>query len=308
MIVSKLKNKLKHRNQFFIAIRAFFKDKNILEVDTPILRRFSVTDPYMNALSVINPAGESQGYLQTSPEHAMKKLLCAGSGDIFQLGKMFRADECGKIHALEFTLLEWYRIGLDHFQLMDEVAEFVQKLVGKKTVKKITYQDAFISLLGFDPFDISIELLTDKTEKLLGELPNNLLFDNYLSLLFSEIIEPSFDPNTLVFIYGYPESQASLAKTRQHKKNVIADRFEVYLGGMELANGFNELTDVAEHRQRFTLDNQIRRQLNYAEIEMDHDFINALEQGLPQCAGVALGVDRLLMIQQNAKDINDVLS
>ena len=302
-----IKNKILERHKISKQIRDFFDQRKVLEVDTPLLRQFSVTDPYMSAFSVISPSGTQQGYLQTSPEYAMKKLLCEDSGDIFQLSKMFRADEKGEIHAGEFTMLEWYRIGFDHFQLMQEVCQLVQQIVNVNDVETFTYQQAFKLFLEIDPFSISFEELKQKAIKVLGDIPDDLLFDNYLSLLFSEKIEPYFNPHKITIVHAYPESQASLAKTRQQRDLVTADRFEIFCAGMELANGFNELTDAQQQLQRFHKDNQIRKQLGLAEIEIDKTFIQALEKGLPDCAGVALGVDRLLMIKLGKQNIDDVL-
>ena len=302
-----LENKILERNKIFKQVRDFFEQKKVLEVDTSLLREFSVTDPYMAAFSVVSPSGKHQGYLQTSPEYAMKKLLCSGSGDIYQLGKMFRADENGAIHACEFTMLEWYRLGFDHYQLMREVSQLIQQIVGEKETQILSYQEVFLSGLSIDPFTITAEKLAQKTIDLLGDIPDKLLFDNYLSLLFSVKIEPRFDPNKITIVHGFPESQASLAKTRSENGRVTADRFEVYLAGMELANGFNELTDSELQYQRFQQDNQIRKQFGSAEIEIDHGFIQALEKGLPDCAGVALGVDRLLMIKLGRDNIKDVI-
>jgi len=302
-----IKEKIHQRNKLFKQIREFFEQKNVSEVDTSLLAEYSVTDPYMSAFSAISPSGKHQGFLQTSPEYAMKKLLCAGSGDIYQLSKMFRADEKGAIHANEFTMLEWYRTDFDHHQLIQEICQLINKIIGKKEVEILSYQQVFWSKLSIDPFAVTLDKLRQKTADLLGDIPNKLLFDNYLSLLFSEKIEPSFNPNKITIVHSFPENQASLAKTRMENGLVIADRFEVYLAGMELANGFNELTDVEQQYQRFEQDNKIRKQLGLTEMEIDPDFIRALKNGLPDCAGVALGLDRLLMIKLEKDDINDVI-
>jgi len=305
--MNEIQGKIQSRNNLFRQIREFFHHRNVLEVDTPLLRDFSVTDPYMSALSVLSPSGKQQGYLQTSPEYAMKKLLCAGSGDIYQLSKMFRADERGNQHAVEFTMLEWYRLGFDHFQLMQEVCDFIQEILGKKESVIVSYRDLFIAVLAIDPFDISLTNLSKKARSILGELPDNLLFDNYLTLLFSEKIEASFSPHVLTLVHGYPESQASLAKTRTENNRITADRFEVYLGGLELANGFNELMDADLQKRRFEEDNLIRSKLGVQPIAIDAGFLRSLKDGLPDCAGVALGVDRLLMLVNQVDDINQVI-
>jgi len=304
---SAIKTKIKSRNDLLKQIRDFFYQRNVLEVDTALLRKNTVTDPYMSALAAFDNKGNKQGYLQTSPEYAMKELLSSDSGDIFQLSKMFRVDEKSKIHSSEFTMLEWYRIGFDHIQLIEEVIEFIQQIVGIKETKIVSYRDIFISTLSIDPFDIPFESLKKQSEKLLGDLPENLLFDNYLTLLFSEKVEPTFDKKLITVIKNYPANQASLAKTRSISGITTADRFEVYLGGMELANGFNELTDAMLQFKRFQHDNEIRKQLGSEKIEIDEGFIKALEKGLPDCAGVALGIDRLLMIKLGKKDISEVI-
>ena len=302
-----IRNKIKQRQLLFNEIRSYFHQKDILEVDTPLIRNYSVTDPYMSAFQVINSKGHQQGYLQTSPEYAMKELLSQGSGDIFQLSKMFRADEKSDIHSSEFTMLEWYRIGFDHLNLIEEVCDFIQQIIGTKKAKVFSYREVFVEHLSIDPFKISLQDLKKRTEELIGDLPQGLLFDNYLTLLFSDKIEPNFNPKVITVVKDYPASQASLAKTQKDNGFEMANRFEVYCGGMELANGFNELTDPTIQLERFEEDNRIRKHLGYPKIEIDNQFINALQRGLPECAGVALGVDRLLMIKLGKKDISEVI-
>ncbi|PHS19559.1 MAG: elongation factor P lysine(34) lysyltransferase [Kangiella sp.] len=305
--MSNLKNIIAERNQLFEQTRGFFKSRNVLEVDTALIRNHTVTDPYMSAYSVIDSKSKHKGYLQTSPEYAMKILLSKGSGDIFQLSKMFRAEENSPIHSSEFTLLEWYRIGFDHFDLIKETIHFIQNIVGEKTVIKFSYREIFISELAIDPFQITGSELEVFSRSELGNIPAELLFDNYLTLLFSEKIEPTFDPNEITVIHSYPESQASLAKTSEINNVITADRFEVYLGGLELANGFNELTDMKEQKRRFEEDNQLRKKLNLQKIELDSDLLSALELAIPNCSGVALGLDRLLMIKTGSNHISDVI-
>ncbi len=306
MIVNAIRHKITQRNQLFNNVRQFFSEKGVLEVDTSLLREFTVTDPYMSAFSVVTPKGKKQGYLQTSPEYAMKKLICEGSGDIFQLSKMFRAEEKSSVHLSEFTLLEWYRLGFDHHQLIEEVCAFIKRMVGDHDISIVDYRELFIDLLQFDPFIISSAQLDAKTRALLGDIPNNLVRDNYLTLLFSEKIEASFDFDTITVVTNYPASQASLAKTKLINGIEIAERFEVYLNGMELANGFHELTDAQSQLARFEQDNIVREQLGNDKIEIDLDFIDALGKGLPDCAGVALGIDRLLMIKVDEAEIRNV--
>jgi len=296
------------RNQLFSQLRDFFTQRKVLEVDTSLVRKFSVTDPYMRAFSVISSDGHHRGYLQTSPEYAMKELISQGAGDIYQLGKMFRSDEKGKHHNSEFTLLEWYRMGWDHQALMLECCELIQLVLGDLSLFKTTYRDAFLSQLDCNPFEISLDQIKQLAVRHLGELPKDLLFDDYLSLLFSQRIEPSFDPKQITFVTDYPPSQASLAKTRLNEAGIeVAERFEIYVGGLELANGFHELTDAKQQMARFIKDNEIRRACGLTEIVIDNQLIAALQRGLPSCAGVALGVDRLLMLKSKQTHIEKVI-
>lgn len=305
MAESDLKTLLKQRANCFKHIRQFFEQRNVIEVDTRLLDAYSVTDPYMKALSVTH-SNQTQ-YLQTSPEYAMKRLLSKGSGDIYQLGKAFRAEENGQYHDNEFTMLEWYRIDFSLTDLMSEVYQLMIEILGEKRKNMLTYQQAFIDTLKIDPFSISTQALEKIARQRLGNIPDNLLRDNYLTLLFSEMIEPAFAVDEITFIYNYPESQASLARLKLENDKLVAQRFEVYCGGIELANGFYELTEPVEQMKRFEQDNLTRKQLNYQPVEIDQRLIKALDKGLPDCSGVALGVDRLLMLKLNQKDIKMVL-
>jgi len=206
-------------------IRGFFHEKKVLEVDTRLMDQFSVTDPYMNALAI--QTNEKKLFLQTSPEYAMKRLLSQGSGDIYQLGKAFRAEENGPYHDNEFTMLEWYRLGFSLEKLMSEVYQLIVMVVGDKNKKKLTYQQVFWETLKFDPFNISTEDLEVIARNRLGDIPSNLLHDNYLTLLFSELIEAALPADEITFIYNYPQSQASLAKLKLENGNMVAERFEV---------------------------------------------------------------------------------
>ncbi len=295
------------RNQLLSQIRHFFRQRKVMEVDTPLLRPFTVTDPYMSAFAVKNPTKKQIGYLQTSPEYAMKGLLCRGSGDIFQLGKNFRADEQGIKHACEFTMLEWYRLGIDHFDLISEVKDLLDIVIGNKTMNLITYRAAFQNALSIDPFVVSEEEIERSARSLLGDIPENLQFDDYLSLLFSERVEPSFNPDEITVVHSYPANQACLAKTKLSEGRLTAQRFEIYVLGMELANGFNELTDAEEQYRRLENDNAIRSAMDKPNIEIDSEFITNLRKGLPDCAGVALGIDRLLMIKLGKENISEVI-
>lgn len=302
-----IKQILTERASIFTRIRQFFENLNVMEVDTRLLDQFSVTDPYMSVFKVSNSKGVHGGFLQTSPEYSMKRLLSMGSGDIYQLGKVFRADEQGRHHDCEFTLLEWYRLGFGIEVLMGEVYSLVSHIVGKLDTQHYSYREAFIKFVDLDPFCITDQELELVAREKLGLIPADMLRDNYLTLLFCEIIEPALDSEKVTFISHYPASQASLAQIVDSEGVKVAERFEVYCGGLELANGFNELTDPKEQKARFEQDNLIRRQLNLMEVDIDTRLIQALERGLPECSGVALGVDRLLMIKLRQNNIANIL-
>ncbi len=300
---------LKQRAAVLRAIREFFFERNVMEVDSPSIMPHSVTDPYMTALKV--QIQKQVGYLQTSPEYAMKRLIAAGIGDCYQLGKNFRAEEIGRKHQPEFCMLEWYRMGWDHHQLMQEVAELIQSVCNISQVNFLTYKSAFVKYLLLDPFVISDTELRQKAEQEFGPLTQDLFRDDYLSLLFAERIEPklgfSGNEKTIDFVFDFPASQSSLAKLIPDNLDV-AGRFEVFVAGTELANGFWELTDPMEQRKRFEADNKKRMEMGVASIELDESLLGAIEHGLPECSGVALGVDRLMMFAFDKSHINDVIA
>jgi len=288
------------RAKFINNIRKFFQNKNILEVETPLLSNTTVTDPHIDSIKV--PA---YGYLQTSPEFHMKRLLANGSGSIFQICKAFRDGESGRLHNAEFTMLEWYQLGYNHLDLMQEVDGFLQYLLGTAPAEIITYQELFQKYLDIDPHQITIAALqaipADNKICITSDINDK---DTWLNLLLSHCIEPHCGHERPLFIYNYPASQAALAQINAG----VAERFEVYINGIELGNGFHELTSPAEQLQRFDADLNLRRTLSKENIAIDQKFIAALEQGLPQCAGIAMGVDRLFMLQQNASSLADVVS
>jgi lysyl-tRNA synthetase class 2 len=293
------------------SIREFFIETNALEVELPILNHAPVAD--MNIEPIAVPASDVMPslYLHTSPEYSMKRLLCAGSGDIYALGKVFRAGEAGGRHNPEFTMLEWYRLGMDHQELMHEVADLLDELFNDSEIELedaplfLTYQQAVIQYAGLDPFSA-----TDDDIKALGiELAGGdleLNRDGWLDMIMSHKVEKALPKNQLVFIYNYPASQAALAKlNKDGSGKVIAERFEVYLNSLELANGYHELTDSQEQRQRF------EKELKGTERPIDEKLLVAMaddEAGLPDCAGVAMGIDRILMLQLGKKTIAEVIS
>lgn len=307
---------LQQRADILRKIRQFFYERGLLEVETPTLCSATVTDPYLHSLStqVTQSHGETQRvYLQTSPEYCMKRLLAAGSGGIFQLCKAYRDDEIGTHHNPEFTMLEWYQPNFNHHQLMDEMDDLLQTVLQCGSAERLSYGALFLRYLDIDPHESDIATLKQCAKK------NKLTWHNaegshasddkdvWLQLLLSHCIEPHIGKETPVFIYDYPASQAALARIREDDPPV-AERFEVYFKGIELANGFHELADAEEQRQRFCNDLKKRTALNTPAVPLDEYFLAALESGLPDCAGVALGVDRLVMLALGCDELEAVLA
>lgn len=294
-------------------IRAYFAAAGVLEVETPILSNAAVTDPVLSSLTT---AGRGPGlagplFLQTSPEFAMKRLLAAGSGPIYQICKVFRDDERGRHHHPEFTLLEWYRPGWDHRQLMSEVADLVRVALGRPdlAVEQVGYRDLFRDRLGVDPWSVTPDDLR-RTALAVGIADADALdldLDGWLDLLLSHRLAPELGRECMTFLYDYPPSQAALARIRPGA-HPAAERFELYLGGVELANGFHELTDAREQGRRFDADLAARRRQGLPTPPRDERLLAALDAGLPDCAGVALGLDRLLMAGCGAAHIDAVLA
>ncbi len=294
------------RAELYQKIRQFFANKNVLEVETPLLCKHTVTDPHIESFAVpVSNTPTHTYFLQTSPEYAMKRLLAAGSGSIYQITKAFRVGESGHQHNPEFTLLEWYRIHFNHHDLMREIDEFLQFSIETKPAEKISYQDLFLNYLNINPFITDVNSL----KKLIHQ--NNIVidtenmdYDTALQVLLSHLIEPTLGFEKPLFLYDFPPSQAALAKIN----NGVAERFELYINGSEMANGFHELTDAAEQKKRFEK-NQLQRKNNQQYIpEIDDYLIDALKSGLPNCAGVAIGIDRLLMQYAKTNNIQDVIS
>ena len=317
---------LQRRAQLLRGIREFFWQHNVMEVDTQLLSLASISDPHIDVLTTKAKClgKEEVYYLQTSPEFAMKRLLCSGYGDMYQLGKVFRAEEQSNRHSIEFTLLEWYRLGIDHWQLMYEIEALLVYVSqeGNLRCEFQSYVQAFQHYVGIDPFSADLSTLQNlahqQTEFGLTETNR----DTLLELLFSTLIEPNIGQTQPCFIHSYPASQAALAKT-SHLADVgtvsdtntsteqkIAARFELYWRGVELANGYHELTDAQEQMTRMQSDMAQREEIQREKMQkrqMDERLVTALESGLPECAGVALGVDRLLMVLEGVNSINEVI-
>lgn len=307
---------LKKRAKVLANIREFFSKRKVLEVDTQALSHATVTDLHLVSFEtkLIDAGANAESgktlYLQTSPEFAMKRLIAAGSGCIYQMCKAFRNEESGRYHNPEFTMLEWYRIGFDHFDLMAEVSELVELVLGCKPAEQVTYQHAFMHNVGLDPLqctiaDLKQAVIHHNLNADWAQSETNL--DTLLQYLFIELVEPNIGQSVPCLIYNFPASQAALAKISV-VDNRVAERFELYFKGMELANGFHELTDEIEQRQRFNADNQLRIANQLDPKPIDENLLSALQSSLPNCAGVALGVDRLLMLACAAKNINEVIA
>ncbi len=300
---------LKEKARILQRIRAFFVQRKVLEVDTPIISVAAMTDPQLESFST--QYNQKEFYLHTSPEFYMKRLLAAGSGDIFQLAKVFRDDEKGRNHNPEFTMLEWYRLGFNHHQLMDEMEALLTDLMANKPVvfQKTSYQQAFINQLEIDPFEADVIGLKQCAEKFNIETPQGMDDDRdmWLDWLMVERVAPGFSKNSFTFLYDYPASQASLARLDKEGERK-ANRFELFYGELELANGFYELTDADEQARRFENDNIVRQQRGQKLMPVDGCLLDALRSGLPECSGVAIGVDRLMMLIMGAEHINEVIS
>jgi len=292
-------------------IRAFFDARGVLEVETPLLASAGNTDIHIESLSTV--FGDQDYYLNTSPEFAMKRLLAAQSGSIYQVCKAFRDDELGPMHNPEFTMLEWYRTGFDMFHLMDEMEALVLALSSDSpvTFNRFSYTQVFELYAGLNPHRASASdcrdcVIEHGIEQPVGMGENK---DEWLDWLLTQMILPALPSDQFTFIHDYPASQCALARLRVNEAGEqVASRFELFYGGTELANGFHELSQAGEQRQRFEGDNKIRLLENKPAVKIDGLFLSALENGLPECSGVALGLDRLLMVLIKSTLIDDVLA
>jgi len=302
---------LHQRAHILSQVRQFFAARQVLEVDTPLLMPTPVTDPYLESFSVavLNTHGRERRYLQTSPEYAMKRLLAAGSGSIYQLCKAFRDDELGRMHRAEFTMLEWYRIGFDDHQIMLEVSDFLSNLLGCEAADQYSYYAVFAEALDLDAHQVSTQQLAELAQHYCHwQGQAQLSRDDYLQLLFQQVIESQLGHDRPTIVYDFPASQAALARLKTVDNVSVAARFEVYMQGVELANGYWELTDATIQHQRFIQDLAHRQAIGMPTVPIDETLLAALEHGLPDCAGVALGFDRLLMLALDCDDIDQVNS
>lgn len=303
---------LKLRAALLNTARNFFQLYDFIEVDTPSLSQSTTPDP--NIESFTTQFNNSQYFLHTSPEFPMKRLLAAGSGAIYQICKVFRQGEAGRNHNPEFTMIEWYQPGMDYHALMLQVDTLVRRLLKDKLELKetlsFTYREVFENIVSVNPHLASEEELyavIKANDIQLYDADIKLTKDALLDLIISYVIQPNLPKDAPVFIYDYPASQAALANIRKDKVN-IAERFELYINGVELANGYQELLDANEQQQRFERDNRLREQTGLPTIPIDSHLISALESGLPMVSGVALGLDRVLMLATGAESIGDVIA
>ena len=321
---------LEQRAQALAHVREFFAKRSVLEVDTPVVVNAPVTDVHIHSAEVRFPDAPGRFYLHTSPEFAMKRLLASGSGDIYQVCHVARGLERGRHHNAEFTLIEWYRLGFSLDQLMDEVEALARAVLGALAQpmrsERVSYVDAFKASLGIDPLTAPIETLrscaaagglvpTAGAQAGVARVPslqsdatdaNGTERDMLLEFLMGVQIGPTLGKNALTFVHRYPASQAALAHLDPNDPRV-ALRFELYCEGIELANGFHELASAAEQRARFEHDLSERRRRGLPADKMDELLLQALNAGLPECAGVAVGFDRLLMLATGASHIDQVL-
>ncbi len=289
--------------------RAFFSERNVLEVDCPLLSKSASVDQHIDLIQCQTMQKETR-YLHSSPEYGMKRLLAEGMPDIYQISHVFRDHEYGSRHNPEFMMAEWYRKGISFEEMMKETCDFIRLFVGDLLQVQISYKDVFLQYVGFNPFEVTDELLLQFLEG------SGILFsfcketdskDDLLMIIMSEIIEPLFPKEKLIVVPYFPPTQAALAAIRKNDGDFVAERFEVYSHGLELANGYHELCHSQEQRQRFENANEMRALMGKNILPIDEHFLQALNQGLPDCCGVAVGFDRLMMIRRNTCQIKDVI-
>ena len=307
---------LQIRSQALGRIRSFFEAKGVMEVETPLLGNACGTDPSLMFFTTQYslPPHDKKLFLQSSPEFAMKRLLAAGSGSIFQICKAFRNGETGRLHNPEFTILEWYRVDFSLSRLMDEIAELLQVLFepyqSLERVQRFSYREVFHRYTGINPLDFSLVTFSGCAQE--NNLPEaELICGNnhsmWLDFLFSHLVQPKLGSQGLCMIYDYPACQASLAKLKNNDLNV-SERVEVFLNGVELGNGFYELCDAKEQSSRFDAEINERKLRGEPAVVKDQRFLDALVSGLPDCSGVAIGLDRLLLMITGNNNLNDVLA
>lgn len=307
---------LEFRAQMLKRVRSFFNERAFTEVETPILSRDVVIDLHLDPLELVMPDDVTQPsigermFLQTSPEFHMKRLLLSGIPAIYQISRVFRAAEIGSIHNPEFSMVEWYRVGDDYVAGRKLLADFTKVLFGTATISEISYRDAFQNRLGINPHRANVDSLRDLAHSHAIEIPESWTSpsrDDMLDLLMSEIIQPDLGRDHPTILFDYPASQSALAKVREEEDRV-AERFELFFQGIELANGYHELLDADELRRRNKKNNAQRIAAGKQELPVESHLLDAMAIGLPSCAGVALGFDRAVMVAMGAKTIREVIA
>ena len=301
-------SRLRDRGYMLQRSRAFFAERGVLEVDCPILSHGASIDVHIDLIPARYGENETV-FLHSSPEFGMKRLLAEGIGDIYQLSHVFRNEEMGPKHNPEFLMAEWYRIGFSFSQMMEETAEFIRLFLGPLPLRCISYRTLFLQELGIDYLSASCEELAKYLSAEGIPLYPNVIEegkDALCNLLLATCLEPLLGQGELTVLMHYPASQAALAKKLWIGDEEVAERFEIYFSGMELANGYHELTDPIEQRNRLIAANQTRQSLGKPALPMDEYFLAALTKGLPDCCGVAVGVDRLLMLRHAVSSLEAV--
>lgn len=300
-------NLLKDRALFLQKVRSFFASKGVIEVDTPLLSFSAPIDEHIDIMKV--DLQGRYGYLHTSPEYAMKRLLSLGIGDIYQLGHVFRLGEFGPLHNPEFTMIEWYRTQMAFDLFMEETLELIRLFLGNLRSAAVSYRDVFQTYVGIDYLKASLEDLVKCARSHGIELSSHSSwsFDDLLHVLVGTVVEPHLGKEELLVLTDYPHSQAALAQTELKGDELVAKRFEIYYKGIELANGYLELTDADEQRKRLVDSNEKRQKAGKDPLPIDEHFIQSLKSGFPSCCGVAVGFDRLMMLKHQTKTLGEVL-
>lgn len=297
------KNTLRERAAMLARTRQFFAERAIIEVDCPLATRGASVDAHIDLFPITH--AEETYYLHSSPEYGMKRLLAEGIGDCFQLSHVFRQGEYGPKHNPEFTLIEWYRCGMAFVPFIEETCALIQLFLGALPHYFISYRQLFLDAFNLDPHSCDTQTLLSICKKK-NLIPHDHSKDALLNILLGSFIEPTLGSDTLTIVHGYPASQAALAQLEEEAGHAVARRFEIYYQGIELANGYDELANSHEQRQRLTLANETRMALGKELLPLDESFLAALDK-LPPCCGVAVGFDRLLMLRLKASSLEEIL-
>jgi lysyl-tRNA synthetase class 2 len=299
------------RARMFQKARIFFSERNVLEVDCPALSRSASIDLHIDVMKV-TIKNDQISYLHTSPEYGMKRLIAAGMRDIYQISHVFRDGEIGPLHNPEFTMAEWYRLGIRLDEMVAETLDFIRLFLGDLPHRSMNYRQVLKQHLEIDYLTASFSQLLDRAKSYGLDLPKDASTwdrDTLLQLLVSFCIEPQLGNDELFVLNYFPASQAALSKTISLPDGeCVACRFEVYYRGIELANGYHELTDAVEQRKRFETSNRARRDAGKDILKIDEHFLKAVELGLPDCCGVAVGFDRLMMLKHHERELKNVLT